>query len=155
MKKTKSIPTCEFKDCENPRRWTGSIRGGWDRFCYIHSRKATINRFLSCVYSSMNQRVKGKNTSRPDLYMGLPILPRDIFYTWSKNHPDFLALYKRWFSNNFDRKLTPTVNRMNSSKGYVLGNIEWVTNSQNCGLSSSVRSMKQKKAIYDLLGVNK
>lgn len=102
----------------------------------------------------MNQRVRGTSTKRPDLYLGLPILPRDVFVNWAKNHPDFLKLYKRWLTNDFDRKLTPSVNRMNSSRGYVLGNIEWMTNSQNCGLSGGVREMKRKKAIYELLGVN-
>jgi hypothetical protein len=101
----------------------------------------------------MNRRVNGIATKRPDLYKGLPILPKDAFMVWAKNHPDFLNLYKRWFTSDFDRKLTPTVNRMNSSKGYVLGNIEWMTNSQNCGLSGGVRNMKQKRAIYDLLGI--
>jgi hypothetical protein len=153
MAKTKSTSTCSFKGCKKDRESYGN--GSWSRFCCSHKNKATINGFLVRLYTNMQQRVTGKKTKRPDLYLGLPILPRDVFYTWAKNHPDFLALYKRWFSNNFDRKLTPTINRMNSSKGYILGNIEWITNSQNCGLSTEVRKMKQKKAIYDLLGVNK
>ena len=80
-------------------------------------------------------------------------MPKDVFLNWAKNHPDFLAMYKRWKSNNFDMKLTPSVNRMDSKRGYVLGNVEWLTHSQNCGLSSEVKRMKQKKAIYELLGV--
>ena len=153
MAKTKSIPTCEVVGCKNKRRVSGDPYNNWDRFCRKHSTKATISRFLSKVYYDMKSRVNGKSTKRPDLYLGLPILPKDVFFNWSKNHPDFLNMYKRWFTSDFDRKLTPSINRMNSSKGYVLGNIEWMTNSQNCGLSSAVRSMKNKKAIYDLLGV--
>lgn len=151
MAKNKPIPKCRLSGCKNPCR---PVNGYWDRFCGIHSTKATLARFLSRCYTKMGRRVKGKDTKRPDLYLGLSILPRDVFITWSKNHPDFLSLYKRWFTNDFDRKLTPTVNRMNSNKGYVLGNIEWMTNSQNCGLAGSVKSMKQKQAIYKLLGIN-
>jgi hypothetical protein len=73
--------------------------------------------------------------------------------SWSKNHPDFLRLYKQWKTSDFDRRLTPTVNRMNSSKGYTLDNVEWLTNSQNCGLSGSVRQAKNRQAVYELLGV--
>ena len=73
--------------------------------------------------------------------------------SWSKNHPYFLTLYKQWKTSDFDRRLTPTVNRMNSSKGYTLDNVEWLTNSQNCGLSASVKKAKNKNAIYELLGV--
>ena len=104
----------------------------------------------------MKGRVNGTGGSHNrGNWKGKPILPRDVFYTWARNNPEFLRLYKRWFSSDFDRKLTPSVNRMNSSKGYTLDNMEWMTNSQNSGLAGAVRAMKQKKAIYDLLGVNK
>lgn len=145
---TKRTKKCDFKSCKK----NAALK---QRFCYGHVNKVTIDKFLSRAYSWMNSRTRGKNTRRPDLYLGLPILPKDVFINWAKNHPEFLKLYKRWFSNNFDRRLTPTVNRMNPSKGYTLDNIEWMTNSQNCGLSSVVQSMKKKKAIYDLLGMSK
>jgi len=138
---------CRYKGCKNP----AVIR---DCYCYSHLRKATITRFLSSLYTVMNRRIKGKGTRRPDLYLSKPIMPKDVFMNWAKNHPDFLSLYKQWITCNFDRKLTPTVNRMNPNKGYTLDNVEWLTNSQNCGLSSSVRSLKARKEIYNLLGVN-
>jgi hypothetical protein len=140
---------CDFEGCKNPKKVKS-------RFCSSHYKKATANLFLSKLYSKMYDRVSGRDkykTRGSKYYLGLPILPRDVFYNWAKNHPDFLALYKRWVTSEFDRRLAPSVNRMNSDKGYVLGNIEWVTNSQNCGLSSEVRKMKNRKAIYDLLGV--
>lgn len=141
---------CDLKGCKN-------LKKSRERFCPKHYRNATIDKFLCALYSKMNSRVRGLkgSTKRVDIYIGLSILPREVFYNWAKNHPDFLNLYKCWVSNNFDRKLTPSVNRMNSKKGYVLGNIEWMTTSQNCGLSAGVRQMKNKKAIYELLGVNK
>ena len=57
--------------------------------------------------------------------------------------------------SDFDIKLAPSVNRMDSNKGYVLGNIEWLTQSQNSALAGTVRKMKnqEKKEIYKLLGV--
>lgn len=138
---------CKYKNCHDMKRKK-------DIYCNFHTRKATINRFLGNLYSGMKERVSGRKTKRPDLYKGKPLIPKDAFMIWAKNHPDFFSLYKRWASCNFDRKLTPTINRIDSSKGYVLGNIEWMTNSQNCGLSGSVRKMKAKKEIYNLLGVD-
>jgi hypothetical protein len=146
MARAKPIRICDFDECKNHSK-------NRDRFCSAHTNKATVSRFLSELYVAMSERTKGNRTKRPDLYKNLPILPKDVFYNWAKNHPEFLKLYKRWFTSGFDRKLTPTINRMNSSKGYTLDNIEWMTNSQNCGLSAGVRDMKKKKAIYDLLGV--
>lgn len=152
MAKTKPIPTCKFQGCKE--KGYLKDRGRWDRFCRSHSKKCTIDRFLGYLYSSMKRRVNGKgNVKNPHLYTGLPILTKEAFVVWAKNHPDFLNLYKCWVANDFDRKLTPSVNRMNSKKGYILGNIEWMTTSQNCALASGARSMKQKKVIYDILGV--
>lgn len=148
MAKAKPIKICDFKGCKNPSS------PNRDRFCSYHRVRATTSRFLSRRYVDMKSRVKGKSTKRPDLYKNLSIVPKDVFFNWAKNHPEFLKLYKRWFTSGFDRRFTPTVNRMNSSKGYTLDNMEWLTNSQNCGLSNGVRDMKKKKAIYGLLGIN-
>lgn len=101
-----------------------------------------------------NRVTTGKNTNTPHLYVGKPIMPKDVFLSWAKNHPDFLTMYKRWVSCDFDRKLTPVVNRLLSSGGYTLDNVEWVTNSQNSVLAVEVRKMKARKEIYNLLGVN-
>ena len=154
MVKAKSTKNCCFNGCKNPRRGNPGVSIG-SRFCQFHIHKATINGFLSRVYGEMKSRVNGGSTKRPDLYKGKAVLPKEVFFIWARNHSDFLSLYKRWFISDFDRKLTPTVNRMNPVKGYTLDNIEWLTNSQNCGLAGGVKSAKQKKAIYELLGVNK
>lgn len=137
---------CKFKTCKNPR-------SGRETFCNSHRKKVTIARFLSELYRGMNRRTRGKGTKRPDLYKGLPIMPKEVFFGWAQNHPHFLKLYKQWVNCNFDRKLTPTINRMRSQGGYTLDNVEWLTNSQNCGLSGAVLKMKAKKEIYELLGV--
>jgi hypothetical protein len=155
MAKMKPVPICSFEGCTKKRRTTGKGNGKWNRFCSTHGTKATMSGFLGNLYSKMNQRVQGRCTSNPHLYVGLPILPKDVFMTWAKNHPDFLNLYKQWFSSGFDIRLTPSINRMNSKNGYLLNNIEWMTFAQNSGLAAGVRKAKQKKAIYDLLGVNK
>ena len=152
-KNTKSIK-CAIEWCDSHQAKKGG--GKFDRFCVSHKHKATIDRFLSNLYTRMNQRVQGRGTKNPHLFKGRPIMPRDVFKEWAKNHPDFLKLYKQWVGNRFDRKLTPSVNRLDSSRGYTLDNVEFVTFSQNCMMATSVLKMnnKQRKVIYDLLGVN-
>jgi hypothetical protein len=106
----------------------------------------------------MKSRVEGKvsnPTKNNKYYLGLPIMPRDVFLNWARNHPDFLRLYKAYVSSDFNQKLAPTLNRINSSKGYTLDNVEWMTHSLNCSLAGSVLKRKNQKAIYELLGVTK
>lgn len=141
---------CNFKKCKN-KKYKGNL--GFYKFCGYHRKRATISAFLGTKYTYMLLRTKGKCTNKPHLYLNKPIINREVFITWAKNHGEFLALYKTWVSSNFDRKLTPVVNRINPNKGYTLDNMEWVTNSINCGLSASVIKMKNKKAVYKLLGV--
>lgn len=101
----------------------------------------------------MKRRVEGNAPHNRGNWAGKPILSRDVFMSWAKNHPTFLHLYKQYVMTDFNRKLAPSINRINSSKGYLLDNIEWVTNSQNSGLASTVRKLKAKKEVYNLLGV--
>lgn len=142
---------CTYGKCKNNRRSNGS--GGFGLFCKIHSVKVNPTSFLSALYTTIARRTRGDATKRPDLYRGLPIMPKEVFMSWAKNHPDFLRLYKQWVTADFDRRLTPSLNRMNSSRGYTLDNVNWLTNSQNSGLSGSVRQAKNRKAVYELLGV--
>lgn len=146
---------CAIEECQNTRRMrNGAARS---RFCVAHESKSTINSYLGKKYTCMRCRVNGIGGHNRGDWKGKAILPKDVFMTWARNHPDFLNLYKRYVMNNFDRKLAPSINRIDSNRGYTLDNMEWLTNSQNSGLSGSVHKMnsKQKKAVYSLLGVNK
>jgi len=122
---------------------------------YLYEK--TVNGFLMRAYRNMTSRVKGIQKNKAHLYVGKPILSKEDFYNWSRNNPDFLRLYKLWTSANYDRRLTPSVNRVDSKKGYTLNNMEWITNSQNSALSSVTRKLKDKERqqIYKVLGVGK
>lgn len=158
MGSTKKIKKCEIKGCNKVRMlvYPGK-RLDISRFCTTHRNNGTSGRFLSKVYNDMKRRVDGKTGHDRGNWKGKSILPRDVFKMWAKNHPDFLSLYKRYVMNGFDIKLAPSVNRIDSNKGYTLDNMEWMTHSQNCGLAGSVKKMnnQETKTIYKVLGVNK
>jgi hypothetical protein len=84
---------------------------------------------LMLTYNNMKRRVDGY--VKPHLYKGLPILDRESFYNWSGSDDSFNELYNKWVESGYDRKLSPSIDRIDSSFGYVLDNIQWLTHSEN------------------------
>ena len=87
--------------------------------------------FLMRSYRNMQSRVTGVQKGKFHLYKGKELLDRDLFYDWAFNNETFNYLFKEWTDNGYNRKLTPSVDRIDSSKGYFLENMEWVTHSEN------------------------
>lgn len=87
--------------------------------------------FLMRLYRNMKSRIEGVQKSKHHLYKGKSLIPKDDFYEWAFNSLDFHQLFDTWESNEYDRKLTPSVDRVDSSVGYLESNMEWVTHSEN------------------------
>lgn len=87
--------------------------------------------FLMRSYRNMLSRITGVQKQKFHLYKGLSILPRYAFYEWSITHPNFNRLFDEWTIQGYPRKLTPSPNRIDASRGYEIGNIEWITHSEN------------------------
>lgn len=117
----------------------------------------TIDGFLVRCYRNMLSRVTGVQKKNIHLYLGLEILAKEFFYDWSKNDTNFQRLHRVWTLNNYNMKLTPSINRIDPRLGYTIENIEWMTHSQNSGLSSVTKHNKDKavSAIYRTVGVKK
>lgn len=134
----------------------------WQRMYRIktHNRQTkeyekTINGFLMRAYRNMKSRVTGIQKQKAYLYKDKDLLLKENFYIWSKNNNDFYRLYKAWVLADYNQKLTPSVNRIDSNKGYLIENMEWITHSMNSGLSSVTKKSrnKEKQIIYNVLGV--
>lgn len=96
----------------------------------------TINGFLMRVYRNMESRVTGIQWKKAHIYEGLDLLPREQFYDWAKNDSTFNLLYVNWKKSGYNRKITPSINRIDSLLGYLYGNIEWITHSENSRLGA-------------------
>lgn len=106
--------------------------------------------FLVRAYRNMQSRVLG--LTKPHLYKGLSLLPREQFYRWSLNDPAFNYLYRVWVQSKYDRRLSPSINRIDPARGYDADNIEWVTHSVNSSLGarSAYRKTKVRRCIERL-----
>ena len=91
---------------------------------------------VMATYNNMNGRVRGIQKSKVHLYGGLGILPRDEFYAWALANEDYLQLFKDWVLSNHDRKLSPSIDRIDTSIGYELSNMRWLTHSENSRLGA-------------------
>ena len=91
----------------------------------------TPNGFLVRLYRNMKSRITGVQKDKFHLYEGKYLLGKEEFYKWAKDNPNFLLLLKEYENSNYDRKLAPSVDRVNSKLGYFIDNMEWVTHSEN------------------------
>ena len=88
--------------------------------------------FLMRLYRNMQSRITGVQKEKFHLYAGKPLtVTRDQFYEWAFTSGEFHALFDAWEVSGYARQYTPSVDRVDSSRGYELDNMEWVTHSEN------------------------
>jgi len=89
----------------------------------------TINGKLMTTYNNMDRRVRGY--TKPHIYKGLEICNRSDFYFWATLDNDFTELYEIWVESGYEKGLSPSIDRIDSSKGYTFDNMRWLTQSEN------------------------
>jgi len=102
---------------------------------YEKTKKGKLMR----TYRNMESRAKGIVKGKSHLYQGLEVLPRETFYDWAMSCADFNNIYDDWVRSGFDRKLSPSVDRVDPSKGYTLDNMRWLTHSENSSIGAKNR----------------
>jgi hypothetical protein len=134
-----SVPTTKEKRAERQRQYRVD-NGNACTFKYEKTKKGKLMR----TYRNMESRVKGIHKSKAHLYESLPLLDREVFYAWSLGDVDFNALFDGWVNSSYDNKLSPSIDRVDASKGYIVGNIRWLTHSHNSSLTSRNRKQNDK-----------
>lgn len=86
---------------------------------------------LMRLYRNMKSRIDGIQWMKAHLYSGKYLLPKYEFYAWALQSSEFHRLFREWEESGYDRKLAPSVDRVDSKHGYAIWNMEWVTHSEN------------------------
>lgn len=117
----------ECKECCNLRQRLYRINNS-NKLTKTYEK--SLNGYLVRTYRNMLSRVKGILKKKAHLYEGLEILSKEKFYEWSlaSNYPELLKNYK---DSGYDMKLAPSIDRKDPLMGYVIGNIRWITHSEN------------------------
>jgi hypothetical protein len=116
------------------------------KLCFKEWTKAyekTEDGFLMRAYRNMLSRINGIQKSKYHLYKDKYILSKQEFYDWS-NASNFKDLFSLYTSSGYQMKLAPSVDRIDSSVGYELSNIRWITHSENSRLGSLSKNNKLK-----------
>jgi hypothetical protein len=101
--------------------------------------------FLMRVYRNMESRVRGIQKIKLHLYDGMHLLDRQDFYDWAIADLEFHRLFEVWEESGYERRLTPSVDRIDSSCGYNLANMEWVPFHENCRRGAVSRWAREQK----------
>ena len=98
---------------------------------YERTKKGKLMR----TYRNMQSRVQGILKKKAHLYSGLPILPREDFYSWAMASNAFHQLFDGWVASGYQCGESPSVDRIDANEGYVLGNMRWLTHRENSRLT--------------------
>lgn len=92
-------------------------------------QRNNINRMFNSRYNAIASRHRGTAT-RIYKVRGLPIMSRQDFLSWC-NEPivmkRFMALHQRWEDSGYKRSLAPSIDRIDNSKSYHIGNLQWLS----------------------------
>ena len=102
----------------------------------------TKNGKLMRCYRNMQSRIFGIQKLKYHLYKDREIMSREDFYEFSINDKQFNELYDAWVNAEYNRKLCPSIDRIDSSKGYTMDNVRWITHSENSRLGAMSRYKK-------------
>lgn len=98
---------------------------------YTKIYEKTVTGFLMRTYRNMQSRINGIQYKKHHLYAGKSILSKDDFYNWALLNNEFKNLFEVWEKNNYQNRLTPSVDRLDEKLGYSIDNMQWITHSEN------------------------
>lgn len=79
--------------------------------------------------------MSGRSNGKSYKVTGQEFLSKEEWISWcyeKDNYKKFIEIYNNWVKNDFEEKLSPSIDRIDNKKSYVLGNLQWLSKSENC-----------------------
>jgi len=137
-----SFPKQHGRICQNCRNAKQKERRALTQDSDTKKYEKSFKGYLMRTYRNMLSCVTGVQKQKAHLYEGLEILDKESFYTWSLQNEDYRILFDNWVASGYDVKVGPSIDRIETHKGYVMGNIRWITQSYNSQLGALSRHTK-------------
>lgn len=97
----------------------------------MRNYRRTLKGFMDQKYTTMSKRVRGKDRNCKNTATGLPIISRKVFYQWAEKQENLKPRFEKYKQENFEFKWCPTIDRINPKEGYIIGNIQFLYQSEN------------------------
>lgn len=98
-------------------------------------RRYNMLRIWDKRYAHMLARQRGVASHQSNGALGKDICTKDEFIAWCKhfdNLQEFISIYFDWAANGFQRWDSPSIDRIDPTKGYTCDNIQWLSFAANC-----------------------
>lgn len=106
--------------------------------------KQTPKGYLSTVYSRMRSRVSGEAKSKAHLYKGKELISREEFYVWALSCNKYFEMFEAYKKSEFRIILAPSIDRVDTTLGYTIDNMRWLTHSENSRLGAISQQLQLK-----------
>jgi hypothetical protein len=94
-------------------------------------QRQDFNRILTHRYRGIVQRATGK-ANRKYKVEGKKVLTYEEYVAWCNDTwNDFTQVYDQWAKSGYDRKLTPSIDRINNELSYTPENMQWLSLTEN------------------------
>jgi len=97
----------------------------------------TIKGFIMRQYRNIKSRIEGVQRHNAHLYAGKYLMPKEEYYNFAINDPDFNRLWVDYVASGYDSAKAPSPDRKDTTDGYRASNIRFITALDNAlqGLS--------------------
>lgn len=128
---------CEFSTngvvllkCGNTKKYYKSACKACNSRRGVNHRRVCETTYLKGKWRAMMERCEGLSSGHQK-YIGMEYPGKDEFLSWALKREDFKSLFKDWGKHGFSYCSSPSIDRIDNSKGYLFDNMQFLKLKEN------------------------